>query len=157
MKLEYKVDKVSLTIVKVPSDYRECSVCGHWKPFSEFCNQQGVMTRTNCSDCYNMPLEDMRALSKQTSDFIRAHRVDIYNISERVTTGSQLMTKRAFLEQITEQLKDIGDNELVHAVYDTYDPDGYSCKEPLNNLSVNTKRTKIELDVPTDIVQVTLC
>lgn len=157
MKLEYEVDKVSLSIVKVPSDYRECSVCGHWKPYSEFCNSQGVMSRTNCIECYNMPLDDMRALSKQTSEYIRNHRSEIYNLNERVAIASQLMTKRAFLAQITEQLKDIGDDELIHAVYDTYDQDGYSSNEPLNNLSINTKRTTIELDIPTDIVQVKLC
>lgn len=157
MNLEYKVDTVSLSIVKVPSDYCECSVCGHWKPYSDFCNQQGVMSRTNCTECYNMPLDEMCALSKQTSDFIRTHRSEIYNLTERVAIASQLMTKRAFLAQITEQLKDIGDDELIHAVYDTYDQDGYSYKQPLNDLSISTKRTTIELDIPTGIVQVKLC
>ena len=53
----------------------ECSVCGAYKPISHFVdgkklrdmqvsyNYKGRMTRTNCTECYNMTYQEMKALS----------------------------------------------------------------------------------------------
>lgn len=157
VKLEYKLDKAALAIVKVPHDTRECTVCGHWKPYKEFCNDKGQMVRTNCEACYNMPYNEMRALADTTYQATKQHQVEIYHLMEQLRVGQQLMTKKAFLKQITDQLKGIGDDELIHAVYDTYDPDGYSYDKPMDDLSIDTKRKTIELDVPTQIVEVKFC
>lgn len=61
------IDIDTLKEVKVPSDYRECSVCGkfcHPHSFSRYGNH--VTTRTNCETCYNMPYDDMVSLSENT-------------------------------------------------------------------------------------------
>ena len=50
---------------------RTCSVCGIEKDvvgfeFSDKGNSEDQITRTNCKSCYEMPWEDMQALSEET-------------------------------------------------------------------------------------------
>lgn len=42
-------------IMEVPDDYIRCSISGELRPKSEFCNDAGVQTRTNCVRTYFVP------------------------------------------------------------------------------------------------------
>ena len=61
-------------IVSVPDDYMRCSVSGEMRPKSEFCNDLGVFTSTNCLKTYMMPPADMVNLDAQTKSVIDSVR-----------------------------------------------------------------------------------
>lgn len=65
---EFDAESNSMMIVDLPGDGKErvrCSVCGKTKLRSEFCDANGLMARTNCKECYELPAEEFCELGKR--------------------------------------------------------------------------------------------
>lgn len=65
---EFDAESNSMMVVDLPGDGKErvrCSVCGKIKLRSEFCDANGLMIRTNCKDCYELPAEEFCELGKR--------------------------------------------------------------------------------------------
>lgn len=157
MKLVYRVDTSTLKVVKVPETYVECSVCGHWKPFEDYCREPGVMCRTNCKACYEMPWEGMKQLSIQTETDKEKNKYAIARLEDDVEKRRYCVTKREFMENMAKQLANVGDDELIYPYYETHDGDGYRTTEPMNDLSFVTERGTLLLDEETPYVRVEIC
>ena len=91
MKTIIDIDTVTLKVAlkTVPQEYIECSVCGQYHPEESYC-KDGVMVRTNCFDCYNLPMEEfklkqiMLASIKKSNDYFLAKKklAEIINYRE---------------------------------------------------------------------------
>ena len=111
----YRVDAHDLKVVKVPENYRECSVCGHWLPpesNSEPCR------RTNCDACYTAPMEKFNKLRDKTNANKKRKTYD--NLCELADKLNSCQTKRALMEKITKALAAIPDDELVLLEHETF-------------------------------------
>lgn len=65
---EFDAESNSMVVVDLPGDKKErvrCSVCGKIKLRSEFCDANGLMVRTNCKDCYELPAKEFCELGKR--------------------------------------------------------------------------------------------
>ena len=58
-------------MMEVPDDYIRCSISGEFRPRSEFCDENGIQTRTNCTSTYLAKHADNVVLSARTADIMR--------------------------------------------------------------------------------------
>ena len=106
----YMVDKLNLKIIEVPENYYECSVCHEWLPESEFIDEGAKgRTRTNCSACYNMGFDEMRALSKKNEDFINKHTCAIADLKDKIEFIDGAYTKAKLRERFEKLLAKLDD------------------------------------------------
>jgi hypothetical protein len=55
--------------IKVPEDYRECSVCGEWKPKESYYGEdKDYVSRTNCKECYNLTADEFTEMPKKLKE-----------------------------------------------------------------------------------------
>lgn len=68
MKNVVDLNTFTFTVIEVPDDYIQCSVCGVWKdPIAYRNTGEERQSRTNCEVCYNMPYEEMKVLKEETN------------------------------------------------------------------------------------------
>lgn len=149
MKLVYRVDRINLKLVQVPEDALECSVCGHWKPCAEFCDDEGRMIRTNCESCYNMPLNEFRALSGRTKTQISAKRYEIHKLEDECSMYNSVVTKAEFIKKIVDGLAGLNDDDLIYPYTEGYDCDGIKEETSMDDISFNVNAyTPKQADLP---------
>lgn len=69
------IDRKNLTVIEVPEDYMECSVCLEWRPMEDFMDKgKGHVCRTNCKDCYYLPYEEFLKKRQETADYLSSLR-----------------------------------------------------------------------------------
>lgn len=72
---EFDAESNSMVVVDLPGDKKErvrCSVCGKIKLRSEFCDANGLMVRTNCKNCYELPAKEFCELGKRFEECLNA-------------------------------------------------------------------------------------
>ena len=86
------VDLNTFTIIEVPDDYIQCSVCSIWKDPVSYRNAgEERQSRTNCDECRHMPYEEMKALKEET------------NLILRGSEGKKLLIMAALLNKETRR------------------------------------------------------
>jgi len=124
--LKYVIDAIALKVVEVPDDYVECSVCHKWLPKSSYCDEHGVLARTNCEECCRMEHEELVELEKKTRDFISANwrsgKMDRLDMECRALRES--ITKEELVSMFNEAMAKIPDGAKVCAADYTNDDFG---------------------------------
>ena len=67
------IDIKTMTLIQVPDQWIQCSVCGEYhSPAAYRKPDQEKQSRTNCTSCYEMQWNDMKALEQQTFDIMKS-------------------------------------------------------------------------------------
>jgi hypothetical protein len=75
-------------IAEVPDDYIRCSISGEFRPRSEFCDENGIQTRTNCTSTYLAKHADNVVLSARTADIM--HKMPFKSLASQLSRARSL-------------------------------------------------------------------
>jgi hypothetical protein len=126
------IDITTLSVIQVPVEYIECSVCGEFhSPESYRKLDESTQSRTNCEKCYSMPLEEFYTLSASTKVMQKSQQYRA--IVEKLTFDRNLLGGSVSVEEMIDAL-----NKLPKGSRVLVTQSGYYCEDPIANCFLPT-------------------
>lgn len=116
-------DLHSISMIEVPYDYKECSVCGKWCEGDSFKKEdEEAQSRSNCRDCYMMPWEDMKKLKIMTLEKYKSAAVR--NFLSREIEKRNFFHNSISVQEMIEALQSLPKDARLYMKQDGYYSEG---------------------------------
>ena len=136
--MKYVVDRNTLTIIQVPDDYIECSMCYKWAAPAEFRKEgETHQSRTNCTACHDLGMNKFQARLKWAEE----RKADLHNgalglkfhaLKSTCDKLNKATPKEQFIKELVDFLNEsIPDGALVYDEVHFDNPKLTQCGEGL--------------------------
>jgi len=113
----------TLSPIKVPQEWIQCSVCGEYSSPTEYRKpDQENQSRTNCTSCYEMQWNDMKALQQRTADIMKSWQY--INVCNELKMGVTYKRSSISVEDMIYMLQKLPANSRLIMTQEGYYANG---------------------------------
>lgn len=116
-------------IEEVPASWRKCSVTGEYRPYEEFCDSDGKLSRTNCTFSYLLPSKEWDAIENEVETIQKSKEYQtlvkkIQDDSDREDFIKNCLTIKQLILKLQEH-----DQDMPVTITCNRDPAGFDFQE----------------------------